>query len=98
MHRIVLIDGIVDKNELIHPERIGDIILPRGLEPTSIDRSHATTIAKILENLTDNYLLDNYAILRSDNSANIQHLMQCLEYCIEKNPDIVIISLEVRNQ
>ena len=92
MHRIVLIDGIVDKDELIHPERIGDIIIPSGLKPTSIDRSHATTIAKILENLTDNYLLDNYAFLLLDNTANIQHFMQGLECCIEKKPDIVIIS------
>ena len=93
MHRIVLIDGSVDKDELIHPNRIGDIVLPSGIKPTSIGRSHATTIARILENLTDNYLLDNYAILQSDNSADIQHLMQGLEYCIEKKPDIVIISL-----
>ena len=93
MHRIVLIDGFVDRDKLKHPERIGDVALPSGLKATSIGWSHATTIARILENLTDNYILDNYAILQVDNSANIQHLMHGLEYCIEKRPDIVIISL-----
>lgn len=93
MLRIVLIDGFVNKDELIYPNRIGDVVFPNGIKPTSIGQSHATTIARILENLTDNYLLDNYAILQSDNSADIHHFIQGLKYCIEKKPDIVIISL-----
>ena len=93
MMKIVLIDGLIDKTELEHPDRIVHTAFPLGLNMSNIGRSHATTIAQILERMTRNYYLENYVILQSDDSTSIQFLVQGLQYCVEQRPDIVIISL-----
>ena len=93
MRKIVLIDGLINKNELRHPDRISRTIYPSSFDTSNIGQSHATTIAKILDDLASEYMLENYVVLRSDDSTNIKHLIQGLQYCVKQRPDIVIISL-----
>lgn len=93
MLKIVLIDGLINKSELKYPDRISCTIFPTGFDVSNISQSHATTIAKVLDNLASEYVLENYVALQSDDSTNIKYLIQGLQYCIVRKPDIVIISL-----
>ena len=97
--RIVIIDGLLDSNILVNSDKLTLLkvtdskVCEKGRKDECKGFTHATVVAKIIEQYGHYDKLDHIEILNQEGLGSIDDLIVALKWCISQDVDIINLSL-----